>query len=149
MDFLWALIDSLSGGRAVAADAPLFFTGGCQVPGCPVAIIAPDKWALTKEWRVVNLLLIWRGNLIETINQSRRPLSLLFCIIHFSHSQLQEFISPLSVLLPLMLTCTRILRAMYVRKINTKTIASLLPLHPHHPPYGTQTHYVFITSWQS
>lgn len=49
---------------------------------------------------------------------------ILSCIIHFSHSQLQEFIFSLSVSLPLMLTCTCILRPMFVCKINTK----LLPL---------------------
>lgn len=77
MSFLGALMISLSGSHTTVTDAPLFFTEGCQVPGRPVAIIAPDKRASTKERRVVNLLLIWQCNLIETINQGHYPLSLL------------------------------------------------------------------------
>lgn len=45
------------------------FTRGCQVSECPMAIIAPDKWGSTKEWRVVSLILFWQSDLIETINQ--------------------------------------------------------------------------------
>lgn len=126
-----ALMVSLLGSQAIATDAPFFDTGGCQIPSGPLAIIAPDKWALTKEWRVVNPLLIWQSNLIETIHQSHYPLSLLFlllsffsCIIHFYHSQLREFVASLSVSLPLELTCTCIVRPMHVCKINTKNIAS-------------------------
>lgn len=49
MSFLKALMFSLLGERSIATDAILVFARGCQVMGCPPAVIASEKWAEMKE----------------------------------------------------------------------------------------------------
>lgn len=43
MSFLKALMFSLLGERSIATDALFIYAGGCQVMGCPRAVIASEK----------------------------------------------------------------------------------------------------------
>lgn len=131
MYFLWALITSLSGSHATATDAPPLL-----------------YWRLSSTRTASGNNCTWQTShdkgmeggqpltdLTEQLNWNYQsvPLSsissfILSCIIHFSHSQLQEFISPLSFSLPVMLPYAHILSYVHVQNQH-KNIASLCHLY--------------------
>lgn len=47
MSFLKALMFGLLGERSIATDALFIYARGCQVMGCPLAVIASEKLAKT------------------------------------------------------------------------------------------------------